>query len=381
MQKNFYGPDFRLGIVGGGQLGRMFIQEAVNLNVSVEILDPDPNAPCRHIAHRFTNGSLTDFDTVYQFGKGLDVVTIEIENVNTEALERLAAEGVRVYPQPELIRMVQDKGVQKQFYRDHGIPTADFVLVDGKADLPAHRDRFPIMQKLRTGGYDGRGVTPLKDPDNLDTAFDAPSVLEDLVDLEKEVSVIVARSPSGEVQHFPLVELEYNPEANLVEFLFSPANVPAALEQEAYRIATSVIEAMGMVGLLAVELFINKAGEVLVNEIAPRPHNSGHHSIEANLTSQYAQHLRSILDPPLGATDIIQPAVMLNVLGAKGHQGDAIYEGLDDILGMPGVNVHLYGKKQTKPFRKMGHITVMDPDLEAAKQKAREVQQRLQVIA
>ena len=379
--KNFYDTDFRLGILGGGQLGRMFIQEAINYNLSVDILDPDTNAPCKEIATSFTLGDLKDEETVYNFGKNKDVLTIEIEHVNIAALYRLKEDGVKVFPQPEVLEIVQDKGLQKQFYFDNGIPTAPFQLVENKAEIEKHRGQFPFMMKLRKGGYDGKGVTPLRNELDMKDAFDAPSVLEKMVDFQTEISVIVGRNENGEIKSYPVVELEFNPEANLVEFLFSPGNLTKEIEEKAQKIALDVAEKIGVVGILAIEMFVTKDGEVLVNEIAPRPHNSGHQSIEANYTSQYEQHLRSILNLPLGDTGIVKPSVMVNLLGEKGYTGDAIYEGLNEALAMPGVNVHLYGKKFTKPFRKMGHVTVIAEELNTAIAYANEVKSILKIKA
>lgn len=370
-----------VGLLGGGQLGRMMIQNAVNLNLNISVLDPDKNAPCRYLVKKFTQGSLTDYDTVYEFGKDKDLITIEIENVNIEALKALEKEGKKVYPQPHIIELIQDKGSQKMFYQRNDIPSPDFFLVGTKDQISKYADYFPFFQKLRRGGYDGKGVVKLVNPHHLDKAFDAPSVLERFVDFDKELAVIVARNEGGEVRCFPVVECEFSPEANLVEFLFSPANIKKSVEKEAIRLATLVAEKLGIVGLLAVELFLTKDGRVLVNEIAPRPHNSGHHTIEANITSQFEQHLRAILNLPLGDTAIVRAGVMVNILGDFGYEGAAIYQGLDDILKFSGVYVHLYGKATTKPFRKMGHATIVDDDITKAKQKARMVKNTLKVIA
>ncbi len=378
MSKPFYN-NFKLGVLGGGQLGKMLIQEAVNFNISTYILDPDANAPCKDLCTKFFHGSLKDFDTVYNFGKQVDLLTIEIEHVNVEAMEKLQAEGISVFPQPEILRMVQDKGLQKQFYRLNKIPTAPFHLVNNKEEINQFAAEFPFFQKLRKEGYDGRGVVRLTEVNNLEKAFDAPSVLEKLVDFEKEISVIVSRNVKGEVAAFPTVELVFNPEVNLVEHLFSPANISAEIEREAKEIAVRVIESLKMVGLLAVEMFLTKTGEVLVNEIAPRPHNSGHQTIEGNFTSQYMQHLRAILNLPAGNTEIKTPAVMVNLLGEPGYTGDAVYEGLEEVLAIDGVNIHLYGKITTKPFRKMGHVTIIDKDLKSAMQKAEQVKKILKV--
>ncbi len=379
MQKQCYEKDFKLGVLGGGQLGRMMIQEAINLNISVHTLDPDAHAPCSEISNSFTHGSLTDYDTVMAFGADKDVLTIEIEHVNVKALEDLEAQGVKVYPQPSVLKMVQDKGIQKKFFIDNDIPTAPFRLVKNKKEVEGLRSEFPFMQKMRTGGYDGKGVTPLRNEDDLKNAFDAPSVLESFVDFETELSVIVARNASGEVRTFPTVAMEFNKEANLVEYLYSPAPIDSSVEQKAQEVAKDLAEKAGITGILAVEMFLTKNGEILVNEIAPRTHNSGHQTIEGNITSQFEQHLRAILDLPLGSTAIIQPSVMVNLLGEKGHTGDAYYEGLNDILKMEGAYVHLYGKKTTKPFRKMGHATVINPSLEQAVSLAQSITQTLKI--
>lgn len=377
---NSFDPQHKIGILGGGQLGRMLIQNAINYNLNISVLDPDANAPCKGISN-FTKGSITDYDTVYKFGKDKEVITIEIENVNTEALKALEKEGKRVYPQPELIELIQDKGLQKMFYQRNNIPTADFFLVETKEQISKYADFFPFFQKLRKGGYDGKGVVKLTNSDNLEKAFTEPSVLERLVDFDKEISVIVARNANGETKCFPCVECEFNPQANLVEFLFSPASIKKSVEKEAYSIATTVAEKLGIIGLLAVEMFLTKDGKVLVNEIAPRPHNSGHHSIEGNTVSQFEQHWRAILNLPLGDTSIVKPAVMINLLGEMGYEGPAKYEGLEDVMKFGGVYVHLYGKTITKPFRKMGHVTITDDDLVKAKQKAKTVQKILKVKA
>lgn len=370
-----------IGILGGGQLGRMLIQNAINLNLNISVLDPDKNAPCRHLVKKFTLGDLNDYETVYDFGKDKDLITIEIENVNVEALKALEKEGKKVYPQPHIIEMIQDKGSQKMFYQRNNIPSPDFFLVENKKQITKYADYFPFFQKLRKGGYDGKGVIKLVNPHHLEKAFEAPSVLERLVDFDKELSVVVARSESGEIKCFPVVECEFNPEANLVEFLFSPANIKKSVEKEALKLAADIAEKLGIVGLLAVELFLTKEGKVLVNEIAPRTHNSGHHTIEGNITSQFEQQWRAILNLPLGDTSIIKAGVMVNLLGDFGHEGNAIYQGLEDILKFSGVYVHLYGKAITKPFRKMGHATIVDDDILKAKQKARLVKNTLKIVA
>lgn len=360
----------------------MLLQASIDWNLRVHILDPDPEAPCRHLCSRFVTGSLLDYDTVYQFGQSVDVLTIEIERVNVDALEALQRAGKRVFPQPSVIRTIQDKRLQKQFYRDHNLPTADFFLTENRSDvarLPA--DFFPAFHKLGRDGYDGRGVQRIASPDDVAKAFDAPGVLEKAVDFEKELAVIVARNKRGEVETFPTVEMVFHPELNLVEYLFAPAEVSEAIDRQAQSIARQTADAFGIVGLLAVELFLDKAGRVLINEVAPRPHNSGHHTIRANVTSQFEQHWRAILNYPLGNTASYQPAAMVNLLGEDGHTGPARYEGLETLLAMPGVFPFFYGKAITKPFRKMGHVTVMDTDMATLRQKVAQVQAGIRVIS
>ena len=373
--------DVRVGVLGGGQLGRMLVQSGINFNFRFKILDPDPEAPCSRIAHEFECGSLSDYDTVMAFGKDVDVLTVEIEKVNTDALEDLSKQGVKVFPQAHLLRMIQDKRIQKQFYQQHNIPTSNFILIDNKAALAAHEDFLPAVQKLGKDGYDGRGVQILRTAADFEKGFDAPSLLEKLVDIQKELSIIIARNEKGEIETFPLVELVYHPEHNLVDYLLSPAEVPTKIEYKAKEIAIDLVEKMDFVGLLAVELFWDKNDNVLVNEIAPRPHNSGHHSIEGNYTSQYEQMLRAILNLPMGNTNIRQLSAMLNILGEDGHKGKAKYEGMMKVLSLDGVYIHLYGKTMTKPFRKMGHVTILGENKKDLLQKMDIVKNTLKVVA
>jgi 5-(carboxyamino)imidazole ribonucleotide synthase len=370
----------QLGVLGGGQLGRMLVQAGLDWNVPFTILDPDANAPCREVAP-FQQGKLTDYETVWNFGRGCELITIEIENVNTAALRDLQATGVKVYPQPHVIALIQDKREQKKFYQQRGIPTAAFHLTENRQDVAKFSHFLPAVHKLGREGYDGRGVQILHTSADLPKAFDAPGVLEKLVSFKKEIAVIVARNVRGEVTAFPPVEMVFHPTANLVEYLFSPAQIPAAVASKATAIARQIIEELAMVGLLAVEMFVTEADEILVNEIAPRPHNSGHQTIEGNYTSQYQQHLRAILNLPLGNTDTRVPTAMVNLLGEAGFEGAARYEGLEAVLAVPDVYVHLYGKKTTKPFRKMGHVTIADSDFESLKKKATFVKQTLRVLA
>lgn len=380
MAKDFYG-ELQLGILGGGQLGRMFIQEAINYNVNVHVLDPDKNAPCRKLCQHFECGSLSDYDTVYNFGKDLDMITIEIEKVNVDALEALEDEGVVVYPQSRVIRLIQDKGLQKQFFKQNDIPTSAFQFISNIDSLKTANLSIPYVQKLRKDGYDGKGVKMIRTEDDLTKAFTEPSIIEEIVDFEKEIAVIVARNDRGEVKTFPMVEMEFNPEANLVEFLISPSTYSFEIQQQAEELAKKIANDLQIVGLLAVEMFLTKTGEILVNELAPRPHNSGHQTIEGNFTSQFAQHMRAIFNLPLGDTSARSNAVMINLLGEEGYEGLAKYEGVEDVLAMDGVYIHLYGKKYTKPFRKMGHVCIVNADRELAISNARKVQEILKVIA
>lgn len=370
----------KLGVLGGGQLGRMLLQAGLDLNIQFSVLDPDAQAPCHTLAP-FTQGKLTDFDTVMAFGHGCDIITIEIENVNTRALRELEKIGKKVFPQPHLIELIQDKRTQKEFYRTHHIPTAEFVLVENRADVQRHSAFLPAVNKLGKEGYDGRGVQMLRTAADFDKAFDKPGLLERLIDFDQEIAVIAARNEKGEVATFPAVEMVFHPEHNLVEYLYSPASSSLAIAQQADQVARRLVEQLQLVGLLAVEMFVTKGGQVLVNEVAPRPHNSGHHTIEANVTSQYEQHLRAIFNLPLGDTRIVQPSAMVNLLGEAGFEGPAKYEGLEAVMKESGVHVHLYGKKNTKPFRKMGHVTLTGQHVEELKPKVEFVKRTLKVVA
>lgn len=377
MDQKFY-QQYKVGILGGGQLGRMLIQSGMDWNINFSVLDPDPSAPCQSLCE-FKIGKLTDYNTVIDFGKSCDLITVEIENVNVEALKELVRQGKKVFPQPEVIELVQDKRIQKNFYKNNNIPTADFLLVKNKQEVIAQKGFLPAVNKLGREGYDGRGVQLLRSENDLAKAFDAPGLLEKLIDFEKEISVIVARNENGEAQAFPAVEMIFHPEANLVEYLFSPASISEVLASEAERISIKIITDLKMVGLLAVEMFVTKDQKILVNEIAPRPHNSGHQTIEANGTSQYQQHLRAILNLPLGDTSVNQPSAMVNLLGEEGYFGQAKYNGLEEVLKLEGVYVHLYGKKLTKSFRKMGHVTIVDENRDSLKKKANFVKQTLKI--
>lgn len=380
MDKNRFSSEFKLGILGGGQLGRMFIQEAINFNIDVHIMDSDSFAPSSEICKTYTIGSIQDFDSVYHFGKSKDVLTVEIENVNIEALYALETEGVKVFPQPHVLEIIKDKGLQKKFYEVNQIPTAPFDLIDAAQDRSELEKRLPFVMKLRTGGYDGRGVQVIKQPEDLTSAFSEASVIEKLIPFVKELSVIVARNENGETAVYPTVECEFN-DANLVEYLFAPADINTEIEKAAQDLAVSVINKLNMVGILAVEMFLTEDGQLLVNEIAPRPHNSGHHTIECNVTSQFEQHLRAVVNLPLGSTEIVRDGAMLNILGAEGYEGIAIYRGIEDVLSVKGTHIHLYGKERTKFNRKMGHLTITGANIIEVKEKAETLKGKIQVVA
>ncbi|HLV41358.1 MAG TPA: 5-(carboxyamino)imidazole ribonucleotide synthase [Brumimicrobium sp.] len=381
MVKKWYGETFKLGVLGGGQLGRMLIQSAMNYDVHVYVMDLSITAPCGKLAHEFTEGDIQSYDDVIAFGKDKDVITVEIEHVNVDALEELEKQGVKVFPQPKILRLIQDKGLQKNFYKENNIPTAPFYLINNQSDINKYKNELPFVQKLRKGGYDGKGVLTLKSVEEFENAFDAPSLIEKRINFKKELSVLVARNEHGEVKSFPVVECEFSEKLNLVEFLFSPADISTQIEKDATNLAKQVINKLGLVGLLAVELFLTQEDELLVNEVAPRTHNSGHHTMECNFTSQFEQHLRSILGLPLGNTGVKRPGVMINLLGEEGHEGPAKYEGIEKAMKMNEVYVHLYGKQNTKPNRKMGHVTITNSDIENAKIEARKVQKLLKVIS
>ncbi|MEM7550384.1 MAG: 5-(carboxyamino)imidazole ribonucleotide synthase [Bacteroidota bacterium] len=348
----------KIGILGGGQLGRMLIQSGLDYGLNFKVLDPDKEAPCSKISE-FVHGDFTDFDSVLTFAEDCDVVTIEIESVNTEALKKLKASGKKVYPQPEVIEVIQDKIKQKRFYTENDIPTSEFKVFNNSKEVKSSNIEFPYVQKLATGGYDGKGVQIIRNDEDLNKLFDEPCVVEKLIDIDKEISVIVARSPSGEVKSFPVVEMVFHPEHNLVDYLISPASLSNEQHIRAKELAQRLANNLGIVGLLAVEMFLTSEGEIIVNESAPRPHNSGHQTIEGNLTSQFQQHIRAILDLPLGDVRAEKISAMINLLGEKGYEGETAYSGFEEILQQSNIHIHSYAKKKTRPFRKMGHATIV----------------------
>ncbi|MCB9722220.1 MAG: 5-(carboxyamino)imidazole ribonucleotide synthase [Candidatus Omnitrophica bacterium] len=379
--ETFFGKEIRLGILRGGQLGRMLLQPCMNFGIIPHIMDIDESAPARPYCHQFSCGDAGNYDDVYRFGKGLDALTLEIEHVNLDALQQLQHDGVNVFPDPSLIEIVQDKGLQKQFYRDRGLPTADFFLVDSLKEWMQTDIAFPVVQKARREGYDGRGVAILNDPQDLGRAIDSPSVIETRVDIKKEISVLVARNQAGQVSTFPTVEMVFHEGVQMLDYLFAPARIPADQDREAVALAERLAREVGLVGLLAVEMFVTADDRILINEIAPRPHNSGHHTIEACRTSQFEQHIRSIFNLPLGSTELIAPAVMVNIVGEPGHSGPVAYIGIEPFLELPGVYIHRYGKKITRPHRKMGHVTVVRDSLDEALEIAQHIKEEVKAIS
>lgn len=373
--------DLKLGILGGGQLGRMMIQAAIDFNVYIRVLDPDPLAPCHAIAHEFHQGSLTEFAVVHQFGQNCDVITIEIENVNTEALMALEQAGKIVYPQPEIIQMIQDKRKQKQFFTEHQFPTAAYQLVNGKSVLSSGDYSFPGVFKLAREGYDGKGVWTVRRKEDLVLLPDAEGIWEEFVEFHKELSILVARNSRGEILSYPVVEMVFHPEKHLVSYLFSPAELQPTQVARIKELAQEVVEALDYVGILAIELFLTPHDDILINEMSPRPHNSGHHTIRSCATSQFEQHLRAILGLPLGATKMLYPSAMVNLLGGEDARGKAVYKGLEEVLKIAGVFPHLYGKIYTRPYRKMGHVTILDKDEQRLKSKIQLVQEKLVVTS
>lgn len=382
---NYFSSNFTLGILGGGQLGKMLLYETRKYDIATKVLDPSAEAPCKIACNTFIQGDLTDFETVYNFGKDVDVLTFEIEGVNVEALEKLEQEGVKVYPSPQTLRNIQNKAIQKQFYKNHKIPTSPFLVFRDKYELQEALIRkelhYPFVWKSAVGGYDGNGVSIIRDAEDLIPLAEGECIAEKLISFKNELAVIVARSVSGEIKTYPVVEMEFHPEANQVEYVLCPARIEDEVAQKAQEVALKVSRAMQHVGLLAVELFQTEDNDILVNETAPRPHNSGHYSIEASYTNQFEQHLRAVLDLPLGNTDSKAAGIMVNLVGAEGHTGQVVYKNIEKIMAMPGVTPHIYGKRETRPFRKMGHVTIAGNNMDEARKIAEQVKNTIKVVS
>ncbi len=375
----------KLGVLGGGQLGRMMCLAVANMDIAIDILDKDHQFPAGQFANRFVEGDFKNYDDVYKFGKTVDVLTIEIEHVNSEALHQLKAEGIIVHPDPSTLDIIKDKGLQKQFYEAKGLPTSPFVIYDDfielKKAIQSNEVMTPFVQKARTAGYDGKGVAVIKSAKDYHKLLQVPSIIEPLVAIEKELAVIVSRNESGEIAVFPTVEMEFLEDANLVNTLICPARLEGNLNRYLTNMAKEIMIAYNVCGMLAIEFFLTKSGEILINEVAPRTHNSGHHTIESSLTSQFEQHVRSVLNLPLGSTKMRSPSVMINLLGAPKYSGPVIYQGLEKCMQLEGVYFHLYGKKETRPFRKMGHATIINNNLETAMQNANFIKENFKIIS
>ncbi len=378
---NYFSSDFTLGILGGGQLGKMLLTETRKLDIQTFVLDPSAEAPGQFGCNRFFQGDLMDYDTVYNFGQQVDVLTIEIENVNLDALEQLENEGLKVYPSAQTLKLIQHKGNQKDFYQKHQIPTSSHQRFSDASALQKANLSFPFVWKAARFGYDGNGVKMVRNHHDLNALPDTECIAEQLVPFTHELAVIVARSASGEVKTYPVVEMEFHPEANQVEYVLCPARIPVDIAQKATQIALQVSTAFAHVGLLAVEMFLTADGAIYVNEVAPRPHNSGHYSIEASYTSQFENHLRALLGLPLGNTQSKVAGVMVNLVGEEGYSGEVVYENIQKIMALDGVTPHIYGKKQTRPFRKMGHVTIVHANMNQARKTAEEVKKTIRVIS
>jgi len=382
---NFFSSEFKLGILGGGQLGKMLLYETRKFDIQTYVLDPSSEAPARLACDHFEQGDLMDFDAVMSLGRRVDVLTFEIESVNVDALEVLEKEGIRVFPSASTLKMIQNKAVQKNFYAERNIPTAAFQVFPSKAEFKSALEsktlELPFVWKSATGGYDGKGVSVIRKKEDIEEISEGQCIAEKLIPFKNELAVIVARNVSGEVKTYPVVEMEFHPEANQVEYVICPARISDAIALKARKVAEQVSEAYQHVGLLAVEMFLTEDDEILVNEVAPRPHNSGHYSIEGSYTNQFEQHLRAILDLPLGNTDSKVGGVMVNLVGAEGHTGSVVYRNIAEIMKLKGVTPHIYGKKETRPFRKMGHVTIVNEDLGEARRIAEEVKNTIEVIS
>lgn len=376
---NYSKSDFTLGILGGGQLGKMLLQVTSRLSIKTNVLDPSNDSPCKEICSEFTKGQLMDFDAVYNFGKNCDLVTYEIEHINVDALEKLEKEGVKVFPNSSTLRIVQDKSIQKQFFIDNNIPTAKFKYYNSLKDLNAEKLKFPCVWKKTKFGYDGYGVKILKSKKDLNNLPETQFIIEEMIPFKKELATTVVRNQNGDIEIFPIVEMMFNEISNQVEFVVCPAQVRDELKARAEKVALKVSKTFKQVGLLAVEMFLTHDNTILVNEVAPRPHNSAHYSIEGCINSQFDQHINAILNLPLGCSKSNNYAIMANLVGGIGYNGDVIYEGINEAMNFDNVKIHIYGKKETKPNRKMGHITVIDTDLKSGLQIAKTIKNLIQI--
>ena len=381
----FFSSNFKLGILGGGQLGKMILFDAKRYDVFTKVMDPDKNSPCRKLADEFVVGDFTNYDDVLRFGQDLDLITVEIEKINTDALHSLENMGKKVYPSAKTLKIIQNKATQKEFYKKNGLPTSNFKKYSDidrlKKDITSNNIELPAVWKSSNFGYDGKGVKVINSINDIDSLINTECILEEKVKIKKELSVIVSRNVAGDIKSFPVVEMEFNKLSNLVEYVICPAKISRDLEKKALKIAETVAKNFEIVGLLAVELFLTKNGKILINEVAPRPHNSGHHTIECCKTSQFDQHLRCILDLPLGETSLLTPGIMVNLVGENKIEGNVIYKNINDIFDISGVNVHIYGKKKSRLNRKMGHITIVNDNLDNAIEIGKKIKKKIKVYS
>jgi 5-(carboxyamino)imidazole ribonucleotide synthase len=379
----YFSTNFKLGILGGGQLGKMMLSECVKFDIYCIVLDPNEDAPCSNLASEFFVGDLMDYDTVLNFGNKADVITIEIENVNADALEKLESLGKKVYPSSSNIKTIQNKGLQKIFYKENNLPTSDFKIYANlksiKKDLSENKLNFPFVWKSAQFGYDGKGVKIVENKDQIKELPNLECIVEEKIKIQKELSVIVSRNESNQESTYPIVEMEFNQQSNLVERVICPANIPLSIEETAVQIAINLSRSLNHIGLLAIEMFLTQDNKVLINEIAPRPHNSGHHTIECCYTSQFEQHLRSILNLPLGDTSIKIPGIMLNLVGENKVEGDVAYENMEKVMRFTGVTPHIYGKRKSRLNRKMGHITIVNKNIDDAIEMSKEIKKIIKV--
>ena len=381
----FFSSNFKLGILGGGQLGKMILFDAKRYDVFTKVMDPDKNSPCRKLADEFVVGDFTNYDDVLKFGQDLDLITVEIEKINTDALHSLENMGKKVYPSAKTLKIIQNKATQKEFYKKNGLPTSNFKKYSDidrlKKDIISNNVELPAVWKSSNFGYDGKGVKVINSINDIDSLINTECILEEKVKIKKELSIIVSRNVAGDIESFPVVEMEFNKLSNLVEYVICPAKISRDLEKKALKIAETVAKKFEIVGLLAVELFLTEHGKILINEVAPRPHNSGHHTIECCKTSQFDQHLRCILDLPLGDTSLLTPGIMVNLVGENKIEGNVIYQNINDIFDISGVNVHIYGKKKSRLNRKMGHITIVNDNLDNAIEIGKKIKKKIKVYS
>ncbi len=380
-----FSSKFKLGILGGGQLGKMLLYDAKRYDLHTKVMDSNFEVPCARLADEFILGDITNYDDVINFGNKVDIITVEIEKINTDALLFLEKKGKKIFPSALTLKIIQNKTQQKRFYQKNNLPTSRFKnysnIDELKSNFEKDNFKFPFVWKSSRFGYDGKGVKIINKFDDLNFSYDEECLIEEKISIKKELSVIVARNIDGEMKCFPVVEMEFNDKSNLVEYVMCPANISSDIESRAIEIAMKASEKFNMVGLLAVELFLDLNDKIIINEVAPRPHNSGHHTIECCMTSQFDQHIRSILNLPLGETQILIPGIMVNLVGENKVEGNVVYQNINDIFEIPGVFIHIYGKKKSRLDRKMGHITIVNEDISKAIEIGKKIKKKIKVIS